>query len=570
MTMLKAARFHIRRPDAPAAAPPSPRPALRAVAGQDPAGEMLFDNHEDGFGDQPFPTAAAAGTAPAHGSDASAEAQLEAIRKEGLTGRQLRTARRLAQRHNLPATSDYDAVRLLRDAGIDPFQRGSMLDLVAAAPADGAGSPATADGGGGQPPAGPGRALTPLPGDGVKLPQTMKPIQVPSTEQRAEVNHAAEILRMQHEIARRRRRKLALLFARMFVFVLLPTIVAGWYFSSVATRQFGTKSEFAVQMAESPMSAAGMGGLLQGTSLATSQDSIAVQGYLQSREAMLRLEKDVGFREYFKGDAIDPIMRLPASASLEDAYKLYKRHVLISYDPSEGIIRMEVIAPAADLSVKWSEQLISYAEEQVDHLTQRLREDTMRGARESYTEAEAAVIEAQQKVIALQEQFKVLSSETELSLVTTQIGTLENQLIQERLALAQIEANATPNAARLEPVKRRIATLESEIALLRKRLTEGVEGGNSLAQIQGQLLVAQADVETRQMLLAQSLQAMENSRIEANRQTRYLSTSVSPVPPDEPTYPRVFENTLVTMLIMLGIYLMISMTVAILREQVSS
>lgn len=570
MTMLKAARFHIRRPDSPAAASPSPRPALRAVAGQDPAGEMLFDNHEDGFGDQPFPTAAAAGTAPASAPDASAEAQLEAIRKEGLTGRQLRTARRLAQRHNLPAISDYDAVRLLRDAGIDPFQRGSMLDLVAAAPADGAESPAAPDGGGGQPPAGPGRALTPLPGDGVKLPQTMKPIQVPSTEQRAEVNHAAEILRMQHEIARRRRRKLALLFARMFVFVLLPTIVAGWYFSSVATRQFGTKSEFAVQMAESPMSAAGMGGLLQGTSLATSQDSIAVQGYLQSREAMLRLEKDVGFREYFKGDAIDPIMRLPASASLEDAYKLYKRHVLISYDPSEGIIRMEVIAPDAGLSVKWSEQLISYAEEQVDHLTQRLREDTMRGARESYTEAEAAVIEAQQKVIALQEQFKVLSSETELSLVTTQIGTLENQLIQERLALAQIEANATPNAARLEPVKRRIATLESEIALLRKRLTEGVEGGNSLAQIQGQLLVAQADVETRQMLLAQSLQAMENSRIEANRQTRYLSTSVSPVPPDEPTYPRVFENTLVTMLIMLGIYLMISMTVAILREQVSS
>ena len=60
------------------------------------------------------------------------------------------------------------------------------------------------------------------------------------------------------------------------------------------------------------------------------------------------------------------------------------------------------------------------------------------------------------------------------------------------------------------------------------------------------------------------------SRIEANRQVRYLSLSVSPIPPDEPTYPRAFENTLVTMLIMLGIYLMVSMTASILREQVSS
>ena len=58
--------------------------------------------------------------------------------------------------------------------------------------------------------------------------------------------------------------------------------------------------------------------------------------------------------------------------------------------------------------------------------------------------------------------------------------------------------------------------------------------------------------------------------IEANRQVRYLSLSVSPVAPDVPTYPRVFENTLVTLLILLGVYLMFSMTVAILREQVSS
>lgn len=82
--------------------------------------------------------------------------------------------------------------------------------------------------------------------------------------------------------------------------------------------------------------------------------------------------------------------------------------------------------------------------------------------------------------------------------------------------------------------------------------------------------MAQADVQTRQMLLASSLQAMESSRVEANRQTRYLAISVAPVAPDEASYPRAFENTLVVLLIFTGIYLMISMTVAILREQVTA
>ena len=55
--------------------------------------------------------------------------------------------------------------------------------------------------------------------------------------------------------------------------------------------------------------------------------------------------------------------------------------------------------------------------------------------------------------------------------------------------------------------------------------------GKSLAEVQSELLVAQADVQTRQLLLAQSLQSMETARTDANRQVRYLSLSVSPVPP---------------------------------------
>jgi capsular polysaccharide transport system permease protein len=563
--MLKAARFNIRRPDpsAPAVAAPRPQPQPRVVPAPS---DMPFDNHDDGFGDEPFPTAAPVLSAPP-GAAEQAEAEIDAIRREGLTGRQLRTARRIAQRHNLPATSDYDAVRLLRDAGIDPFSRSSLLDIVTG---EAETAPGGAGGDGGPPPPATGRALTPLPGDGVKLPQTVKPIQLPSTERRAEINHAAEILRMQADIARRRRRRLALLAARMFVFVFLPTIIAAWYFTSVATPLYATKSEFAIKLQE-PAAAAGMGGLLQGTALATQGDAIAVQGYLQSRDAMLRLEGDHGFRSHFQGPAIDPILRLPDDATQEEAYKLYKRFLQISYDPSEGgIIKMEVSAPSPEVSAEWSRQLISYAEEQVDHLTQRLREDAMSGARESYEDAEEAVTAAQMRVVDLQEKYKVLSSDVELTLLTQQIGQLETQLTQEKLSLAQMESNETPNAARMEPVKRRIATLEEEIARLRAKLTESGVDGESLARVQGELFVAQADVETRQMILAQALQAMENARVEANRQTRYLATSVSPVPPDEPTYPRAFENTLVTLLILLGIYLMVSMTTAILREQVSS
>lgn len=540
---LTAKRFRTRRPEFPA-------PPVKGDAG-------LFDNEDDGFGPGKFPTANPANlSAPV---DAASDETLDKIKREGLTGRQLRMARKLAQKHGLPATSDFDAVRLLRAAGVDPFQRTSMLDLVTS---------------GGQPiQTGESRALATVPpGDGMRLPQTIKPVQVPSTEIRAEQSHAADILKIQRDLARRRRRKSILLMARLTFFVLLPTLVTGWYYYMVATPLYATKTEFVIQQSQNPTAAGagGLGGLLQGSPLATSQDSIAVQGYLQSREAMLRLDEEHEFRAHYSEPGVDPIQRLEPDATLEAAYKLYKRNFQISYDPTEGLIKMEVIATTPEKSVEFAQALIDYAEGQVDHLTQRLREDQMRGAREGFEDAEAKMLVSQRRVVELQEKYKVLSSEVEVTLITAQIGQLETLLSQDRLSLQQMKSNARPNAARMEPLERRIGALESEIAILRAKLTDSANGEESLPQVQSALLVAQADVQTRQLMLAQSIQSMETARAEANRQTRYLSLSVKPIPPDEATYPRAFESTLVAMLIFAGAYLMISMTAAILREQISA
>jgi capsular polysaccharide transport system permease protein len=551
---------------APAAAPRAePRPDPRVIdmpraMPQAPArtsDEALFAQTEDGFGATPFPTAAAAGATTPMSSPAESAAgtDLEAIRREGLTGRQLRLARRMAQKYGLPATSDFDAVRLLRQAGLDPFRPNPVVEIVAE----------DEDGAADAPPR-PGNMM-PVPA-GARLPQTIKPVKMPA--QGEEVNHAAEILKMQQDLARRRRRRSMLMMARLIFFVILPTFLAGFYYYRVATPLYATKTEFVIQQAMPQQSTGTSLGGLASTPMANMQDSITVQGYLQSRDAMLRLENDIGFRAVFSAPDIDPIQRLDPEASNEAAYKIYQRNVRVSYDPTEGIIRMEVIAPDPQTSVRFSQALIGYAEEQVDQLTQRLREDAMKGARESYAEAEAALLEARQRAVTLQETFKVLSSEVEVSLITSQIGQLEGQLTADRLSLAQMEANETPNLARMEPLKRRIATLEGEIALLRAKLVEEDSSGQSLARVQSQLAVAEADAETRQMMLAQSLQSMETARIEANRQARYISLSVAPVAPDEATYPRAFENTMVAMMIFAGIYLLLSMTAAILREQVTA
>ena len=469
--------------------------------------------------------------------------ELDVIRSENLTGRQLRMARRVAQKHGLQPASDIDAVRILRRNGIDPFQKSSMLELVVTEQR--AGGDAAPD----------------------KLPATYRAPASPPGETTPIDHRAREIRRIQQDITRRRRVRLGLLAMRLAFFVLLPTLLAGYYYFRVATPMYSTHSHFVIQQAESQTIG---GGFLSGTTLATSQDSIVVQDFLHSREAMVRLDEEHGFKAHFSQPWIDPIQRLDADATNEAAYKLYKNIVRIGYDPSEGVVKMEVKAADPEVSATFSRALISYAEEQVDGITERKRADQMQGARASYEEAERKMREAQRRVVELQQKRGVLSAEMEVTSQMSQISALEVELQSERLKLEELLDNARPNRTRVEVTERNIARLERVIGEMRDALTQGDGNTASLATITGELVVAEADLQTRQALLSQALQQLENARIEANRQVRYLSLNVRPVVPDEPSYPRAFENTLLAFLIFGGIYLMASMTASILREQVSA
>lgn len=595
-----ARKFRIRRPPgteqggaAPAEATSAegagadqPRPQAAPAAGTAAEGRGSnagqfdpFEPTEDGFGRAPFPGSAAhdrleaeaearreAPAQPPRPAASAADQEIASIRAEGLTGRQLRMARRIAQKHGLAPSSDFDAVRLLRQRGIDPFARGGKLELVID---DGVRQPSGLDGAGAEAPAAPGTA----PGNLPAAPRRTAPAAPgPAAPQPLNADErAAEIMKVQRDIARRRRRKLTLLATRLAFFVLLPTLMVAYYYYRVATPMYATNAEFVIQKAESGASAGGgLGGLLGGGGFATVQESITVQAYLESREAMLRLDEELGFREHFSAGAIDPLTRIAPEATVEAMYDTYRSHLQIGYDPTEGLIRMEVVAADPMVSQAFSEALIRYAEERVDQMSQRLREDQMAGAREGFEDAENRVLEAQQRVLELQEQRGVLSTEAEVSTVFGQIQNFELQLQEERLRLDELLSVPRPNESRVELAERNIARLENLIDDLRSSLTSTGTGTVSLARIQSELIIAQADLETRQMMLAQALQQMETARMEANRQTLYLSIGVYPVAPDAAAYPRAFENTLLALLVFSGIYLLISMTVSILREQVSS
>lgn len=530
---------HAANRSVPREAEDLPRPQARAT--QEPLQTPAQNTPRQGTVDSP--------------QQVKAETDIDAIRREGLTGRQLRMARRMAQKHGLAPISDFDAVRQLRLKGIDPFQSSNMLELVVP----------TKDGDDDA------EMGTVLPGMGkIQLPQTIKPAssQVPQTEVYTADRRAMEITGIQRDIASRRRKRLALLLARLSAFVFLPTILAGWYYYAIATPMYSTKSEFLIQSADGGGGGGPLSGLIP-SQLANSQESIAVQSYLTSKDAMIRLDEALGYKRHFAQPEIDAIQRLDADTTNEAAHKVYKKNIKIGYDPTEGVVRMEVIAADPIVATDFSKALISYAEERVDELSQNIRNDAMEDARRNLERAKVERREAQENLIRLQEVYSADPTE-QLAALRTQITSYDQQLLEKKLALQALLDNPRPNQAKVDGARGDVRRLQDVLTGLNARMIEADSSGLSLVQQSTEIELARADLATADAFLQSALQGEKQAALEAGRQVRYLTVPVRPIASDAPSYPRKFENTVLAFLIFSGVYLMVSLTSSILREQVSN
>lgn len=455
---------------------------------------------------------------------------LEAVRQEGLNARQLRTARRTAQKHRLPFTTDYEAVLQLRRQGIDPFERATVLDMAANTSSS-----------------------------KNKLPQKIKVSKVPAVlPKQADPNpsakRAAEIMALQKDMIKRRRRNIFMLFLRLTAFLFLPTPM------------YSSKSAFQIIKSDSGHAAAG--GLLSGTQFATTPDAIAVQSYLESKEAMLRLDKDAGFKAHFSAPFIDVLQRLPENASNEAAYKTYKKRVNLGFDPTEGVVNMEVISADPEVSVAFSKALIAYAEEKVDGLSQRKKKNQLADARESLESAMEERRKAQEALVALQ-QSTLLDPQAYAASLRMQISSLEQQILSKELQLDALLDNPKPNASRVSGARADIRRLRQAKAETEQKMQAPMENGMTLAELFSRIQVAMADVATRDMMFQSSLEHLRATESDATSQSRYLTLAVEPVKAESASHPHAFEDTLTVLLILSGIYLLISITASILREQVS-
>ncbi|MEM9062997.1 MAG: hypothetical protein AAGD13_21235 [Pseudomonadota bacterium] len=380
---------------------------------------------------------------------------------------------------------------------------------------------------------------------------------------------AERVEAIRRDLVKRRRRKGGTMLLKLWAFVLFPTLLVGYFLFWMASDMYESESKFMVESAEGGGSAAGglLSSFLGGGGI---NDPVAVQTYIASRDVLRLLDQDHAWIAHFQAPDLDILNRLDTGATSEDSYEHYQKMVSVSYDPTEGIIEMAVVASDPDSARRFSAAIIGYAEKKVDELSDRVREDAMRDADRNLADAEKTLKSAQLAEAEIRKQQEIFSVETEVATAMSIITGMETELEALSARLTNLRRVTSESDPRVQRIRNQVETLAARIEQRRAAIAgASTQATTTLADANAELVRAQFDVQAAMAIFTSALQAREVARANSARQHRYLSVVSAPSLPDEANYPKKPQMLALAFICFLGFYIIFSLTVSLIREQAS-
>lgn len=342
--------------------------------------------------------------------------------------------------------------------------------------------------------------------------------------------------------------------------VLLPTALAGWYYSFVAAERYVAEFRYAVRtgIVSEEGDAAG-GGLTNPGALLGAQDSFILENYLTSFRAMLDIEADLPLREMLGRDGDDPVRRYRADLPPEDLLRFWQNAVSVHFDLISGITTVRVSLYRPEDAEAVADALILHLRLVVDSLSDEAQRETKAYVAREVQDARSALDARNKEIELFRSQNRMFSPEANTSQTEALLLELLQQELQINQTLDQLVAGSPQRPAMLE----RLRKVRDQIREQRDRLGGGEDEDlperlNEFDRLVSEQEIAKINLTSSEELKRESLAAMTLGQMQ-------LVVFVPPALPIIPTEPERLLEILLVALVCFCIWLVLRILLASLR-----
>jgi capsular polysaccharide transport system permease protein len=376
------------------------------------------------------------------------------------------------------------------------------------------------------------------------------------------------------------------LFSRITVLsfvlcVILPILASAAYFAFLAVDRYAVEIKFAIR-SPSGTTSSDLLGLVSGTanSNSTVADSWMVVEYLESREFLEALSRQVDLKDLYAAPRGDILTQLPVDATTEDMVDFLPSVVSASFESATQIITVETQAFTPDGATRMAQVVLEASSTLINAVSEKARQDTVRLAEQEVIRAEEALRAQRTAIATFRETEQKIDPTASVATQEGVLAQLQNRLASTRTELSSLREFLAPEAPSVRVLQSQIDSLERQIDAERARL--GIGNGEAKAtpgtgtsvtdSLNRSVTLYEAlkvDLDFRERAYLSALSSLEAARIEADRQQRYVATFVTPSQPQSARYPQVTLSMILIGTVAFLIWGVLAMFLHILREHLT-
>jgi len=350
----------------------------------------------------------------------------------------------------------------------------------------------------------------------------------------------------------KRRNKLLLLFI-----IVVPMVLAIIYYGLLAVNRYASSAQVVVvdSAAASALSqqTAGAAILASTTKQISKQETIFLYEYLTSPDMLAALEKKLRWHEHFAEQYSDPFYWIGEKVSREDLLKFYERMITVHVDELTGLLTIEAQGLSPEFAHTTLSAMLEQSQNFINDVSRQLATDQVKFAEDELIKARLDYENKRAALVEFQSKNSLLDAEAAAKSQAGIIATLEATLATEQANLKVLLGTLNPNSPQVRQQQNRVTALKKQLETERRSLVSSAQDGhlNVIAAAFRKLTV---DAEIAEEAYKLSVSALQNAKIEANKNIHSLVTVVQPNMPEDPTYPYKLYNLLTLLVVLLFIY----------------
>lgn len=337
-----------------------------------------------------------------------------------------------------------------------------------------------------------------------------------------------------------------LLMASFIALVIVPSLLWAGYLYLRASDQYVSTAAFSIRHEDAGPTLDVLGGLaaLGGVSSGVSDADILYQ-FILSPDMVDNVDQELNLRDSFSREwPHDFVFAFNPKGTIEDLTKYWSRQVKVYYDSAAGLITLHVSAFSPQTAQRIAQAILAESTAKINEISEVAREDTMRLSRAELEKTRIELTAARQDMTSFRMRTQIVDPQADLAGQMGVLTQLQSNLAEQMIQLDMLADNAQPTDHRVLQTQQKADALRKLIASEREKFGQEGHGpgGESYAELVAEYEKLAVDREFAEAAYRGARANYEMALVDAQRQSRYLATHITPRVPQSSTQPQRLKS----------------------------